>query len=478
MKRKFISLLLAVTLTASFTGCGKEEVQDSSSNVKEETEKVDSQNNQTENDVVESDIIMNESFEGNNGESNPMEETDSTDIDEEQIINERMEQWFDDLDWDATEEEKEALYQEFCAERIPSVDYTGYLKLNRSIYYWDGSQDYLWLSEELEYNLIPIPEYAYIYGFEDSYVLVCGTLENELYYMEYDGTLHFIKEFDEAIDWVRAQKEYCFLITESGVVYRVHYVSGRVDFVTTLYPGAGFDIYDSQGILYYDKPVEDDIYTEEDGKTGWGPYEGNYFDMATGQCEEPPADALRVVEPFEYSEDTLKREAIYEEFCSNRVRYVPDNEKARFFEYEIDENGNLIKWHKVEGRESAKAIESETYSLMIWNEYIYYMEGGTVKFRIDGIPADALVQLGGYGESIQIYGNDEYLFLVIDGVVDFYHIPSEKGESNVADIGIDSTNFRIYDNRSFLWNDVNGNTHYYDMDLDSEQPVPEDAVGM
>ena len=36
MKRKIISLLLAITLTASFIGCGKEEVQDSSSNMAEE----------------------------------------------------------------------------------------------------------------------------------------------------------------------------------------------------------------------------------------------------------------------------------------------------------------------------------------------------------------------------------------------------------------------------------------------------------
>lgn len=500
MKRKIISLLLAVTLTASFTGCGKEEAQDSSSNVKEETEEVDSQNNQAENNNVESDTIKNESSEENSGEasdetegsqtseednqeSNPIEEPDSMDIDEEQIINERMEQWFDDLDWDVTEEEKETLYQEFCAERIPFEWGKGLYTLNRSGYYYDfeEKQAYLHFSEELQHEDEPRPEYLATSGLTgDNHIFVGGINENELYYMEYDATIHFIAKIDEGIRRIKAQKDYCFLKTTSGAIYRVHYLSGRVDYVTTLYPDASFYVYDSQSILYFDEEDLDVAFTGDENKSG----EVNSsvikcYDMEAAKCVEPPEelDVIRVIDGYD-ANDLLEKKELFEKFCINRQRYIPDDAQVRIFEYEIDENGNLMKWHKSEGREKAKIIEEGTYSLFTWNEYIYYMEGGTVKFRIDGIPADALVQLSGYGENIQIYGNAEYLFLVIDGVVDFYHIPSEKGESNVADIGIDSTNFRIYDNRSFLWDDVNGNTHYYDMDLDSEQPVPEDAVGM
>lgn len=56
MKRKIISLLLAITLTASFIGCGKEEVQDSSSNMAEENKE-----SVNENEVRDS-IDVNESF--------------------------------------------------------------------------------------------------------------------------------------------------------------------------------------------------------------------------------------------------------------------------------------------------------------------------------------------------------------------------------------------------------------------------------
>ena len=206
MKRKFISLLLAITLTASVMGCGKEDAKDSSSNVKEETDKVDSQNNQAENSDAENDIVVNES---------PKE---SIVAEEEQIIKERTKQWFDDLDWDATEEEKEALYQEFCAERIPYKWTRERYEFDRADYIFGGTESYRLVPEGLNRQREFVQEYYNWSVTGDSFIYSAGENGDQLYYMEYDGTIHFIAEFDEKIGQINAQKEYCFLITENGEI--------------------------------------------------------------------------------------------------------------------------------------------------------------------------------------------------------------------------------------------------------------------
>lgn len=469
MKRKFISLLLAVTLTASFTGCGKEDAKDSSSNVKEETEKVDSQNNQAENSDAENDIVVNES---------PKE---SIVAEEEQIIKERTKQWFDDLDWDATEEEKEALYQEFCAERIPYKWTRERYEFDRADYIFGGTESYRLVPEGLNRQREFVQEYYNWSVTGDSFIYSAGENGDQLYYMEYDGTIHFIAEFDEKIGQISAQKEYCFLITENGEMFRVHYLLGQVDYVTTITPGTTYYIYDSKSIFYFVESI-DEVKVRYEGNMDGGLLEGygyaNYFNMETGQWEEPPApgNLLKAVSINAGSRDFVSSEALYEEFCKNRVKFVPDDENARIYNYEITKEGHLVRWHKSEDRADAEVIDYYADGLYMWNEYIYYMGIADPQFRIDGVFGNASMMVSAYGDKVQLFGNNEYIFFVIDGMVKLYHIPSEKGQADIIDIGTDSTHFTIYDNRSFLWKDSEGNTHYYDMDASSELPVPADAI--
>ncbi|MBQ8327880.1 MAG: hypothetical protein IJX86_12525 [Lachnospiraceae bacterium] len=459
MKKRVITLLLCLTMVLSACGNGEKSEEKGNQEVTGELSGPEEDFEDTEQSGSEQSLT-----------------------EEERIINERTKQWFDDLNWDVSEDEKELLYQEFCEKRIPYEWTREFHEFDRADYYSIEDKGYICVSDEgsIRKEITPVFYNYSVTG--DSFIYSGGENGNQLFYMEYDETVHYITEFDEKIGQISAQKDYCFLITESGKVYRVHYLSGHVDYVTTLISGTTYYVYDSKSILYFVES-RDEVKVEHQGDIYGGHLEGygyaNYFDMETGQWEESPlsGEVYRVVQiNFDVGRFDLSQ-SLYEEFCSTRKKFIPDDGSTRFYNYEITEDGNLIRWHNSEERADAEVLDYSTYGLFLWNEYVYYMKGvAQAKFRIDGIEGDSEIMVCLDGENIQIYGNDEYLFFIIDGMVKLYHVPSGNGEEDIVDIGIDSTNFTIYDNRSFLWKDSEGNTHYYDMDASSELPIPEDAI--
>ena len=170
--------------------------------------------------------------------------------------------------------------------------------------------------------------------------------------------------------------------------------------------------------------------------------------------------------------------------------------KAIFDKYDIpifiDENRDLIYWKESEGKENASIIEHDVVAFYQWNEYVFYMvyrtehKNDTKLYiywwtNIGGVPAKKwFVGAGGFVTQLSYYeivGNDEYIFILGDNVVSNYWIEGYlKGNGVELEEGIH--NLRVVDYMSFLYDDANGNTHYYDMETDSEQPIPEDAMNM
>ena len=490
MKRKLISLLLAITLTASVIGCGKEEVEGSNPNVNADLEDMDSKNivsesidpkdtevsdnqeqdNNEENNISEN-VTTGENNQPSNGESEGSGQADYE-------ANQLMREWFEDLNWDMTEEEKQESYDAFCAERVSySEDYYDMTPC-RCEWYLDSdvSKPYRCMADDLEQKRIYVEDEVYNFDRKYPYWVDRDTAfavinEREIVAYEYDGTKHLLHVADEPVVFLTSDKEYSFFQTKSRKVYRLHHESGRVDYVVEL-SDDDYELdspYDSKSIL---------VYCRKEESLGL-----KYYDMETGWGELP------------YDQQEEGRVELYfekiEEYEKLRVPFVEGSKEQEYI-YEIDENRDLIYWKESEGKENASIIEHDVVAFYQWNEYVFYMvyrtehKNDTKLYiywwtNIGGVPAKKwFVGAGGFVTQLSYYeivGNDEYIFILGDNVVSNYWIEGYlKGNGVELEEGIH--NLRVVDYMSFYYDDADGKTHYYDIETDSEQPVPEEAVGM
>ena len=147
--------------------------------------------------------------------------------------------------------------------------------------------------------------------------------------------------------------------------------------------------------------------------------------------------------------------------------------------YELDEEGNLLCWDKNEDKSTAKIIDKNVQCMCMWNEYVYYYADDGFIRRVNGVSAKQWIEYMQEYNTLEVVANDTYVFtLNKSGNVSFGHIDFPYHGNYIENLPEGIHNLRAYDNRSFLYDDLDGTTHYYDMDLDSEQPIPEDAVGM
>lgn len=476
-----------IILTASVIGCGKEEAQDSSSNVKEETEDTESINNQSgENNSVENIVkveLSEEDSKQNVSEiENESEQKDTqgensvSNVGEDESANSGKEKYtiLEGSVWDLTEEEKQASYEAFCEKRTSHQRNDREKQLRKCEWYWSTSGWYRVVADDPDNIPIYVGENVSL----DIYscyadILVSVVNETDLVLFDAEGNEVLLYSSDEPIREVETMENCTFFGTESADIYRVHHLSQRVDFVANI----GIDWiarpYDSMSILCYDPtlPGREEGYEPEEVY--------RYYDIEKGLIKDIPDDYSKLYASPPSLEELDATDALYAEFEANRTRFIPDEGKNQPYMYELDEEGNLLCWDKNEDKSTAKIIDKNVQCMCMWNEYVYYYADDGFIRRVNGVSAKQWIEYNHDYDTLEIVANDEYIFTIHKGgrvarwVLEFGY-PKQKNV--LLSDGIH--NLRVVDNMSFLYDDLDGNTRYYDMETNSEQPVPEDAVGM
>lgn len=476
-----------IILTASFTGCGKDEVQDSSLNVKEDTELINNQsgeNNSVEN-MVEPEPSEDDSVNGEQNEVNNQQKTEQNDTQEENSVSNAKEEESTDSDkekytiiegsvWDLTEEEKLAAYEDFCEMRTSHHRNDREKQLRKCEWYWSTSGWYRIMADDPDNIPIYVGENVSL----DIYscyadILVSVVNETDLVLFDAEGNEVLLYSSDEPIREVETMENCTFFGTESANIYRVHHLSQRVDFVANI----GIDWiarpYDSMSILCHDPtlPGREEGYEPEEVY--------RYYDIEKGLIKAIPDDYSKLYASPPSLEELDAIDDLYAEFEKNRVKFIPDEGKNQPYMYELDEEGNLLCWDKNEDKSTAKIIDKNVQCMCMWNEYVYYYADDGFIRRVNGVSAKQWIEYMQEYNTLEVVANDTYVFtLNKSGNVSFGHIDFPYHGNYIENLPEGIHNLRAYDNRSFLYDDLDGTTHYYDMDLDSEQPIPEDAVGM
>lgn len=370
--------------------------------------------------------------------------------------------------WNLTEEEKKLSYEGFKEQRIEyNPGLTSLYVLNRCNWFSTGERI---MADDPDDIRIPLEDHITNYAIRNE-IFVGVTDDKEMALYEYNGTKHLLCYLDEKVTKILLMDECAFYQTETGKVYRIHFLSQTVDYVTDLQEKKLKNIYDTKSFLYQDGP-----YYADEGIC--------YYDMEAGKQLPLPEDYERTFEDYLSNSELEMLFRQREEFKQTRKRYVASEGKGQVNGYAVDEEGNLKTWILTEGEETATIIDRNISGLFQWNEYVYFYDKDILSYRINGYPASAYI-LGreATAQPIEIIGNDEYILVYerfgisLEEKINLVllYVPSLELSMGVnLEEGIH--NIYPYDNMSFLYDDADGNTHYYDFELEKELPVPDDYL--
>lgn len=395
---------------------------------------------------------------------------------ESEVVQAPIDVPLEDSIWNMTEEEKQASYEEFCKERHLFLENKPKNTLRRCIWSakWNSNTD-----ADVFRVMVDDPEKREIYleetisDYANTGDTILAVIEGKRIVMyEYDGTRHDICLSDELITDIRSMTEYSIFQTESGKVYRVHHFSGIIDLLADLGQENKLSFpYDSESFTFH--------ASEESEFRSLSPYATGllFFDVETGISAELPEEMEKANDALRDNNDIIKENELRNNFDAGYFRFVPSTRTDLNYVYELDEEGNLSYWDKKIGKSSAVVTDRDVDAMYIWNEYVYYIQDFNAYCRINGEEGRMLVDwLPAYLPGpFEIVGNDEYIYYVCNTEVYRYHIELDYG-LHFCSLEEGAHNIRIYDNMSFLWDDAEGNAHYYSHRTRSELPIPEDWV--